>query len=205
MRIQVEPDAMTMPFETPEKMLATWWGSSSLMHIAHHTAAARYARTQRWLGVAVATLGAVVASSVFVAASKGQGQTLLLLTGFLSIGAAVLSAASTSLDAGSKSQRHHAAAVAFQGLRREIEEEMVRLKRAGPKDNYAHLRNRWTAALDNSIPLPPAIHDELKKKTPGEWSPTEIADAAQLPFAADVAPADARTTQLTPDALDGPR
>ena len=87
------------------------------MHIAHHTAAARYARSQRWLG-------AIVASSVFVAASKGQDQTLLLLTGLLSIAAAVISAASTSLDARGKAQRHHAAAAAFQGLRRDIEEDL---------------------------------------------------------------------------------
>ena len=50
------------------------------MHIAHHKAAAHYARAQRWLGAVVASLGAVVASSLFIAASKGPDQLLLLLT-----------------------------------------------------------------------------------------------------------------------------
>ena len=138
------------------------------MHIAHHTAAARYARTQRWLGAAVAVLGAVVASSVFVAASKGHDVPLLLLTGFVSMAVAVISAANASLDAGGKAQRHHAAAAAFQGLRREVEEELVRCKTGGPKDSYEHIRKRWTAALDGSIPLPPKIHDSVKKASQKE-------------------------------------
>jgi hypothetical protein len=149
--------------ETYEQLLETWCRSAVVMHIAHHTAAARYARIQRWLGVVVASLGAVVASSVFVAASRGQDQTLLLLTGLLSIAAAVISAASTSLDAGGKAQRHHAAAAAYQGLRREIEEELVQCKSRAPRDSYEHLRKRWTAALEGSIPLPPKIHDSVKK------------------------------------------
>ncbi len=70
------------------------------MHIAHHKAAAYYARAQRWLGAVVASLGAVVASSLFIAASKGPDQLLLLLTGVVSLAAAVLAAVSASLDLG---------------------------------------------------------------------------------------------------------
>jgi hypothetical protein len=135
------------------------------MHIAHHKAAAYYARAQRWLGAIVASLGAVVASSLFIAASKGPDQTLLLLTGVVSLAAAVLAAVSASLDLGGKSQRHYSAAAAFQGLRREIEEELVRCRIGAPKarDSYEHLRKRWTSALEGSIPLPQKVHDSVKK------------------------------------------
>ena len=132
------------------------------MHIAHHKAAANYAKAQRWLGAIVASLGAVVASSLFIAVSKGEDPFLLLVTGLVSLAAVVLAAVSSSLDLGGKSQRHYAGAAAFQGLRREIEEELVRSKNGAPKDSYEHLRKRWTAALAGSIPLPPKVHDSVK-------------------------------------------
>ena len=138
------------------------------MHIAHHKAAAYYARAQRWLGAVVASLGAVVASSLFIAASKGPDRLLLLLTGVVSLAAAVLAAVSASLDLGGKSQRHYAAAAAFQGLRREIEEELVRCRIGAPKDSYKHLRKRWTCALEGSIPLPQKVHDSVQQDLPTE-------------------------------------
>jgi len=137
---------------------------------AHRTpqAAAHYAKAQRWLGVVVASLGGVVASSLFIAASKGQGPLLLLLTGLVSLAAAVFTAVSASLDLGGKSQRHYSAAAAFQGLRREIEEELVRCRIGAPKDSYEHLRKRWTSALEGSIPLPQEVHDSVQKDPPTE-------------------------------------
>ena len=154
--------------ESYEQLLEKWLRSSTVMHIAHHVAASRYARIQRWLGAAVAIFGAIVASAIFGAAAKGLDQWLLLSTGAVSMATAMLSAFNTSLDAGGKAQRHYAAAAAFQGLRREIEEELVRCKTVKAKDSYEHLRKRWTAALEGSIPLPPKIHASVRKNPPKE-------------------------------------
>jgi hypothetical protein len=154
--------------ESFEQLLETWCKSATVMHIAPHKAAASYAKRQRWLGGFVASLGALVASSLFVAASKGPGQLLVLLTGLGSLAAAVLTAVSASLDLGGKSQRHYAAAGAFQGLRREIEEELVRCRIGAPKDSYEHLRKRWTSALEGSIPLPQKVHDSVQQDPPTE-------------------------------------
>jgi hypothetical protein len=150
--------------DTCKELLDSWCNSASVMHIAHHKAAASCARTQRWLGVLVASLGAVVASSLFIAVSEGRNPTLLLITGIVSMVTAVLSAVNSSLDLGGRSQRHYSAAVAFQGLRREIEEQLVSCKSGTPEDRYLRLRERWTAALEGSIPLPPRIHDAVKSK-----------------------------------------
>ena len=75
------------------------------MHIAHHLAAARCARNHRVLGVIVAGLGAVVASSIFISASESDEPRWLFATGVVSLGTAILSAASSYLDYGGKSQR----------------------------------------------------------------------------------------------------
>ena len=62
------------------ELLDTWRRSTSVMHIAHHKAAAKCTKAHNLLGVVVAILGAAVASSVFVAASKNDNQFYLLIT-----------------------------------------------------------------------------------------------------------------------------
>jgi len=152
--------------ENFDQLLDTWRRSASVMHIAHHIAASRYALIQRAFGIGTAVLGAVVASAAFIAASKSSNEVALVVTGLLSILSAIVSATSIALDPGTKALRHHVAAAAFQGLRREIEEDLVHLRSGETrKPSYEHLRKRWSSALEGAIPLPPKIH-ALAKKTP---------------------------------------
>lgn len=162
--------------ENYEQLLDTWRRSASVMHISHHLAAARCARIHRVLGVIVAGLGAVVASSIFISVSKSNESQWLIITGVVSLITAILSAANSYLDFGGKSQRHFFSAVAFQALRRELEEEIVRLKNGKQQESYEYIRNRWTATLENSIPLPQDIHDDVKGDIDSKYDEQKLAN-----------------------------
>ncbi len=145
-----------------EEMLHTWQRSASIMHISHHVAAARYSKYQRWFGSLVSGLSALVASSIFVAALESSNKVAFIIAAFTSLLVAILTGVNSSLNLAGRSQSHHHAATGFQGLRREIEEELVRCRAGAPKDSYEHIRKRWTEALGVAPPLPPDVHDSVK-------------------------------------------
>ena len=154
--------------ENYEQLLDIWRRSAIVMHIAHHKAAARCATLHNFLGALVAGLSAAVASSIFISLSKSSDPFWLSITAIVSLGTAILTAANSYLDFGGKSQRHYVSAVAFQSLRRELEEELVRCRNGNPKDNYESVRDRWTSTLENSIPLPQRIHNKVKRNIDNE-------------------------------------
>lgn len=151
-----------------EALLDEWRWSAKVMHQGHHRAASRAARFHKWWGGTVAGLGALVASSLFVAISNSAdtsgNNVVIFFAGLVSMGSAVLTGVNSALDWGGREQRHYTAAVAFQGLLREIEEELVQCKNGRSKDSYEHLRNRWTTALEVSLPLPQHIYNEYSVK-----------------------------------------
>jgi Na+/melibiose symporter-like transporter len=132
------------------------------MHISHHLAAARYARLHRVIGSTTAALTAVVSASAFAALQKRDQAGWLIATGIVSIIAAVFTSVTTFLGFDGRAARHHNAATLFQGLRREIEEELAFFETRTGAANYEHLRARWSKALESSPPLPQSIHDRVK-------------------------------------------
>lgn len=150
--------------KTIEDMLQVWQRSSSIMHISHHVAAARYSKWHRWFGSIVSGLSALVASSIFVAALEGNNRQAFIIAAVVSLLTAVLAGVNSSLNLAGRSQSHHQAATNFQGLRREIEEELVKCRNGDQKDSYEHIRKRWTEALEVGPPLPPDIHDHVKRE-----------------------------------------
>ena len=149
--------------QTIEDMLLTWQKSSSIMHISHHIAAARYSKWHFWFGSLVSGLSALVASSIFIAALEGSNQKIFLVAAVISLLTAILTGVNSSLNLAGRSQSHHQAATSFQGLRREIEEELVRCRSGLHKDSYEHIRRRWTEALEVAPPLPQDIHNSVKR------------------------------------------
>ncbi len=147
-----------------EELLETWGRSASVMHIAHHVAAARCASYNRLFGAVVVAFSAGVASSLFIAAQKSDNQGMIVVAGVASLITSVLTGMHSSLKLDGRAKEHHQAATGFQGLRRELEEELVRCRTGSPRDTYQMIRDRWTAALTAAIPLPPSIHDRVKSQ-----------------------------------------
>ncbi len=157
---------------TKSELVKTWCESVSVMHIAHHIAASRYSKWHRSLGVIATMLAAIVGTSIFVTLSRSashHSSAVFLVTGLLSMASAALTAAVTFLNLDQRSGRHLQAAADFQRLRREMEEEVVRLSEGKPSDSYDSFKNDWHAVLKASPPLPQRIHDCVKKNFEKEY------------------------------------
>lgn len=95
------------------------------MHISHHLAAARYAGRHRIFGSLTAGLAALVSATAFTALQEKGEPLWLIATGLLSIAAGICTAINTFLGHEGRAKQHHHAATLFQGVRREIEEELT--------------------------------------------------------------------------------
>jgi hypothetical protein len=136
------------------------------MHIAHHRAASRYASFHRWFGAMVSGLSALVATSIFAAALKGNetDSYAFYIAAFTSLLAAVLAGINMNLNNSAKAEKHFNAAIGFQGLRTEIEEEYIGLINGVQKSDYEHIRNRWTEVLGGTPALPQKLHDKVQEE-----------------------------------------
>ena len=85
-----------------------------------------------------------------------------LVAAIISLLVAILTGVNTELNLDGRSQSHHQAATGFQGLRREIEEDLVRCRNGSPKDSYEYIRTRWIEVLKAAPPLPRDVHDSVK-------------------------------------------
>jgi hypothetical protein len=111
-----------------------------------------------------AAMGGLVTGSAFSAIQSAGRWELLLITGVLSIGTVVLASITAFMGFEGRASGHYHAATAFQGVRREIEEELTFLPARRHKGDFRQLRARWTAALKCAPPLPEDIHDEEQAK-----------------------------------------
>jgi hypothetical protein len=88
----------------------------------HELSAELFERKNRWLGVPATVISAVVGSSIFASlASEKTSIVLMVVTGSLSICAAVLSALQTFLRYSETAQNHKTAAGSYGTLRRKID------------------------------------------------------------------------------------
>jgi hypothetical protein len=109
-------------------------------------------------------MAAIVGSTVFASLSEPQRHVYVVLaTGFLSMLAAGLIAVQTFLHLDDRARMHLIAAADFQRLRRELEEEEVRLAAGKGRETYSDIADRWHEVLKSSPPLPQRIHDAVDR------------------------------------------
>ncbi len=145
-----------------QELLKTWQESARVMHIAHLLSGARYASRHRWFGSLTAGLSALVSASAFVALQEKGNLCWLVITGLLSISAAVCTAINTFLGHDGRAKQHHHAGTLFQGVRREIEEELAFFEVRKEVSDFKKIRQHWSEALEGSPSLPQDLHDRVK-------------------------------------------
>jgi len=136
------------------------------MHIAHLISASRYAKWHRWLGGTAAVLAAVVGASIFATLAddlQEVSKVAVIALGLVSMLSAGLSAAATFLDLDERARHHLEAGADFQRLRREMEEEVVRLADGKARASYDDFKDQWHKVLRSVPPLPQTIHDRVNR------------------------------------------
>ena len=156
-----------------EELLRTWLSSAAQMHIAHHLAAARYSKYQKFLGSFSVVLSTLVTSSLFIAiknaAETNNDQSSILVIGLISLFASVVAGIHSFLRLDQKINDHYKGAVSFQYLRRLIEEELVFCRLGKAKNNYEFIRDTWRVALENALPLPQDLYQKAGNQFQKEY------------------------------------
>lgn len=109
-------------------------------------------------------LSALVASSIFVAVLDSTNTWAFYIAAFTSLLAAILTGVNSNLNFSVRAEPHHSAATSFQGLLREVQEEVVNCRNGDKKNSYEHLRTRWTEVLEGTPALPQDIFDKEERK-----------------------------------------
>lgn len=101
-------------------LLLQWYRRARQAQLAHGDAANRYGVRARRLGIPVVVLSALVGTSVFATLTQQVAPWLRIITGLLSITAAVLAALQTFFRSSDLSSEHRIASRDFGALRRHI-------------------------------------------------------------------------------------
>lgn len=150
-------------------LVSEWSNGLRINHIAQSRAAATCASRGQLLGTATVVLSAVVGTAIF-ASLEGEPSTLLrIVTGLLSMAAAVVAALHTFLSYQERSAAHRQAAGRYGRLRRELESSELD---EGPAswDRVRELVRQWNE-LDETAPLVPVrLHDLAVEAVLGDRS-----------------------------------
>lgn len=133
-----------------------------LAHICHSRAASHNTRMHRALGIPVVIVTTVVGTTVFSTMGKSPHVALIIVTGLLSLSAAILSSLQTFLSYSANAERHKFAAVKYGMLRRELEQFLDDPDESAQvlKEFSENFRVRWDAVDQESPPIPENIHRE---------------------------------------------
>lgn len=162
------------------KTLDQWLNGIRISHISHHHAASHNTKMHKAFGIPVVIVTTAVGTTVFSSVGQHeQNVALTIVTGLLSIAAAILSTLQTFLGYSANAERHKISASKYGMLRRELELfiEDQDVSKEAFKDFTQSFRMRWDAVDQESLPIPERIHekslaqikriheaDELRKK-----------------------------------------
>lgn len=156
------------------KVIEDWHVGIRLSHMAHSMAAAENTRLHRFLGIPVVITTTVVGTTVFAGLGEVPHIAVSIVTGLLSVAAAILASLQTFLSYSASAERHKVASVTYGMLRREIEQFLEDRDESKEvlKEFMESFRNRWDQLDQESPPLLEATHDrafaELKRRLADE-------------------------------------
>ena len=135
---------------------------------AHYLAAKRSSRLNNWLGIPVVTSTTIVGTTIFSTLNSQPILWLRIITGLLSVGAAVLSALQTFFKYAERAEKHYHAGAALFRIKRNFDIFLLNLAEAQEKDRAALLEK--LAALASEF-------DQIEKESPDV--PDELYDRAK--------------------------
>lgn len=146
--------------------LEQWHHGLRIFHRTHSRAATSYERRNIALGLPTVILTTMAGTTVFTTISSSPEQWVKILTGVMSMSAAVLAALQTFLRYSELAERHRTAAQSYGVLRRELEEVLAQTTSNPPvpvpSDFMKSFRARWDAVDSASPNLPQRIYDAVE-------------------------------------------
>jgi len=144
---------------------------------SHYTAAEKYDRLNRRLGIPVLILTTIVGTSVFASLQQKVDPILQILVGLISVAAAILAGLQTFLGFAERAERHRMTAARYSALRREIEFLLaVENTKFHDPEHLDALRVKIDKLGEEAPSITSKIWDEAGRKI-------SIADKDQMPTA----------------------
>jgi hypothetical protein len=142
---------------------------------AHYDAAERFARRNIYLGGPVTIATTIVATATFATLAQSQmNVAIVLMTGSLSIGAAVLSGLQTFLRYADLSGEHRRAAGAFGTVKRSLDLFALEFKQSADRAAALKALGIIVAKIDSINESAPVVPTSLYKTV--QWRPDPNSD-----------------------------
>ena len=162
--MKVEHMAQYRPPATESELVLAWIRRAREAQFAHYEHADALSRRERWLGLPVILITAIVGTSVFASVSAQTVSTeAKLAVGLLSVLAAVLSSLQTFFKFAERSEKHRTAAVRFSAIRRRLEMLYAQNRTTYDKDYLDTLRESLDALAQESPNVPAKIYLAIQR------------------------------------------
>jgi hypothetical protein len=139
-----------------------FWKFSIVQGNAHYLASETFGARNRWLGIPVTIMTAVVGTAIFATLSRANTiQWLAIATGMLSITAAVLSSLQTFLRFSELSAAHKNAGTSYDEVRRALDLFFLRFGREPDREAAIKRLEEISKNLDAIAKAAPTIPDRI--------------------------------------------
>lgn len=156
----------------PRPLAQQWMSGLRILNIAHKYAAGRCRHQYRSMGLSVTVLSTLVATGLFTTATKATSPWISLLTGIVSVLAAVASASHSFLRYAERSEQHREASAGYGDLRRELEMGVVYATTDEElRKVMESVRVRWGEFDRTALPVPTQLHRDAYRIVLGKEAP----------------------------------
>jgi hypothetical protein len=136
---------------------------------AHYDMALKLRKRHTWLGVPVIVTTAVVSTAIFTTLESEPDIEWKVVTGLISVAAAVLAGLQTFFNFAEQAQRHQASAIGYSRLRRRLEQFELRLNATDPErskhlDELASMSDELDQLEGASLPISPRVYEDVRAR-----------------------------------------
>ena len=145
-------------------ILNQWLNGIKINDIAHRRAAAYYKNLGRVLGIPVTVFTIVTGTIIFSTLGSSENDQILLVVGFISLIAAIMSGLQTFLNYEELSVRHQASGIKYGYLRRHVDEILCFSHDPEQLQKIMQeIREEWNRIEEESPTIPQRFHDKALK------------------------------------------
>lgn len=148
----------------PTEMISHWRFRVHRMQLGHYTAARKFEASHLWLGLPAIIFSSIVGTTVFASLANGANMYLQVITGLLSVTAAVLTALQTFLKHSELAEKHRIAGAKFANLKHRIE-LLITMSTTEPNDlkqQLSLLEELWSKVREESPTIPTTVWKKVE-------------------------------------------
>jgi hypothetical protein len=152
------------PPEDDQDLVLTWIRRARESQMSHYEMANILSARDRWLGVPVISIAAVVGTSVFASLTvQAVAPPIRIALGLLSVLAAVLAAMQTFFRFAQRAEKHRAAGARYGATRRKLEAIYAGDSRSREGNYLSTIREELDRLADISPHVPPGVFNRTRQ------------------------------------------